>query len=180
MKIYYTQSQIKQNDYSYYGVFAVVDNDYYQLTEIGTWKKATRPEQIQYYKTCKKLDIQEYVANMSEPQTVQMFQRTKGRENNTNLALATSTTLDNSYTNEPLPVLCTMPDGGLIVFSSRDTRFERIVDEKGCCIKAISPRYTQDGNYTMKPSNTQMAAKDFVDDAISLLEDVAYGEKEMQ
>ena len=78
MKIYYTTSKIAENDWSYYGLFAQDGDTFYELDMIGLWKKAVHKSQLDYYKTCSKIDIEEYVKNMDKPQPIRMFQRKKG------------------------------------------------------------------------------------------------------
>ncbi|MBO5394850.1 MAG: hypothetical protein J6A28_02980 [Clostridia bacterium] len=177
MKIYYTTSKISEDDWSWYGIFAQDGNDFYELSILGLWQKTTHKPQINYYKTCSKIDLETYINKLDKPQRLQMFYRTKGvpptytREN----GKACLPFIDNSYvdwhkTNAATAVICPLPDGGLLCLTDK-SKVIQSCNKKQCPIFTISPKYTQDGMFVLQDTNTSLVPKDFVEDALANLEE---------
>lgn len=160
MKIYYTTSKLSKNDYSYYGLFAQDGDNFYELSPAGLWEKQESQTAIDYYKTCDKIDIEEYVKEMNNPEKIKLFSRTKGTNKG-----------DKSFVYDSYPVICTLPDGGLLCLRNKDRHFEKLINEKQCPIRTIEPRYAEDGNFSLTDTDTSIIPKDIVDDAICHLEE---------
>lgn len=173
MKIYYTTSKIHENDTSYYGIFAQDGDRFYHLTAAGLWREATRPSQIEYYKTCDKIDLEEYVKNMDEPQTIKLFQRTEGVKRPD--PINEKSEVDNSFVGYTTPVVCQLPDGTFLCLNEKDPVFQRMLSKKVSPLRTISPSFTEDGKYTLTETKTAIVPKDVVEDLAVILEESVYG-----
>lgn len=168
MKLYYTTSKFSEKDWSYYGLFAQDGDRIFQLKASGLWKEVVVEEIVNYYKTCDKIDIEEFTKDMNEPQKIKLFNRTKGIETKNFYG---ETILNKSYIRNAVPVICTLPDGGLLCLGDGDHSFEEIVNQQQCSLEIIKPQYTEDGNYTLTDTNTSIVPKDIVEDALLQLEE---------
>ena len=183
MKIYYTTSKISKEDSSFYGIFAEDGGKFYFYNPLGKWEEVKNDSQIEYYKTCKKVDLEEYMSGQDQPQTLQIFQRTAPRKikketmefipNQEGIIEISQPKKDNSYVNSPEVVLCKLPDGTFFIYESRDKNFERIMGQKLGRIRILHPRYIEDGNYTLTDTNTKAVPKDiFEDEVVETLEEM--------
>ena len=190
MKIYYTTSTIEKGDYSYYGIFAEDGGQFYRYTDLGEWELVENKKQIEYYKTCDKVDLEEYMAKKDKPENLKLFQRTKSRKIETEaflyapqpdgtLELKPAPKEDVSYINDPAVVLCQLPDGNFLTFESRDNLFERVMNQKFGRVKVLRHQYVDDGNYTLTDTDTKAIPSDiFEDEVVSTLDEKLNPENE--
>ena len=172
MKLYYTTSRFSEKDWSYYGLFAQDGDNFFQLKPDGIWDEVEREIAVSYYKTCEKIDIEEFTKEMNQPQGIKLFTRTKGIETKN---FGGKTILNNTYIRDAVPVICALPDGGLLCLGEGDPLFQKYLKKKQCPIAIIKPQYTEDGNYTLTDTNTSIVPKDIVEDALVHLEESVYG-----
>ena len=183
MKIYYTTSMVREGDYSFYGIFAEDGGQFFKYSEIGGWDLVTDEDQINYYKTCQKVDLEEYMAQKDQPETLKVFQRTKSRKIDSSSRVyfpeldgsrgyARPATDDTSYLKDPAVVLCQLPDGNYLIYDKREKGFEKLMNRKYGRVKVLSGIYLKDGNYTITETDTQAVPKDiFEDEVVSTLDE---------
>lgn len=179
MKIYYTTSTIAKGDYSYYGIFAEDGGKYYRYTDLGEWEVVDKEHQIEYYKTCQKVDLEEYMAKKEQPENLKLFQRTKARkmlkpaveflpQPDGTLKLVEGSKEDLSYMKDPAVALCQLPDGNYLLYQQRDTGFEGVMNQKFGRLKVLHHKYIEDGNYTITETDTKAIPSDIFEDEVVL------------
>lgn len=179
MKIYYTTSTIADGDYSYYGIFAEDGGKYYRYTDLGEWEVVDKEHQIEYYKTCQKVDLEEYMAKKEQPENLKLFQRTKARkmlnpaveffpQPDGTLKLVEGSKEDLSYMKDPAVALCQLPDGNYLLYQQRDVGFEGVMNQKFGRLKVLHRKYIEDGNYTITETDTKAIPSDIFEDEVVL------------
>ena len=179
MKIYYTTSTIADGDYSYYGIFAEDGGKYYRYTDLGEWEVVDKEHQIEYYKTCQKVDLEEYMAKKNQPEALKLFKRTSPREIKSGLVsyipnpdgtirIVPAPNHDMSYVADPAVALCQLPDGSYLLYQQRDAGFEGVMNQKFGRLKVLHRKYIEDGNYTITETDTKAIPSDIFEDEVVL------------